>query len=125
MLLSVFAVLAVVMSAGGVYTLINYLTSRRVKELALRRAIGARAADVFALLAGATLRWTLAGMAAGVIAAVASSRALRAGLAGVTTLDVTSVLLAGVLYFVVVGGAMCVPALRALRMDPATALRAE
>jgi putative ABC transport system permease protein len=125
LLLSVFAALAVVMSAGGVYTLINYLTSRRVKELALRRAIGARAGDVFALLAGATLRWTLAGMAAGVIAAVVSSSALRAGLAGVATLDVTSVLLAVVLYFVVVGGAMSVPALRALRMDPATALRAE
>jgi predicted permease len=124
-LLTVFAVLALVMSAGGVYTLINYLTSRRVKELALRRAIGARTADVLMLLAGATLRWTLGGMAAGVLAAIVSGSALRTALAGVATLDVTTVLLAGALYLLVVGGAMCVPALRALRLDPVTALRAE
>jgi predicted permease len=125
MLLSVFALLAVVMSAGGVYTLVNYLTTRRVKEIALRRAIGARAYDILTLLAGPTFRWTVVGLIAGIAAAIAGGRALQSVLVGMASLDLATVALAGALYLAVVAVAMCVPALRALRIDPAAALRAE
>lgn len=125
MLLSIFAVLAVVMSAGGVYTLVNYLTARRSREIALRRAIGARSHDVFALLAGSTFRWTIGGVVAGVVAAVAAAGALRSAVQGVTDLDASIVTMAVGVYLVVVGMAIAAPALRALRADPAMVLRAE
>ena len=124
-LLGTFATLAVAISIAGVFTVVSYLTSRRVKEIALRRAIGAQGADVFWLLAGQTLRWALAGLAVGVTGAVIASRAVRAAVAGVVPLDAPIVVVAGGLYVAVVAFAVAWPALKALRVDPATALRAD
>ena len=120
-----FAILAFVMSITGVYAVVTYLTSRRVKEIALRRAIGARSQDILSLLAGPSLRWTMAGVVVGVAGAVAGSAALRATLTGVVPLDAVTLVVTGVSYVAVVAGAICVPALVALRIDPATALRSE
>jgi predicted permease len=124
-LLGSFALLALVMSVTGIYTVVTYLMSRRTKEIALRRAIGARGVDMFALLAGPAVRWTLAGVLAGALGAVAAGRVLRAALAGIVPLDALTVVLISALYLVVVAVAMSVPAIKALRVDPATALRAE
>ena len=120
-----FAILAFVMSITGVYAVVTYLTSRRVKEIALRRAIGARSQDVVSLLAGPAFRWTMAGVLLGVVGAVLGSGLLRATVTGVIPLDTITVVVTGVSYLAVVGCAICVPALVALRIDPATALRSE
>ena len=120
-----FAILAFLMSITGVYAVVTYLTSRRVKEIALRRAIGARSQDILSLLAGPSFRWTMAGVVVGVAGAVAGSAALRATLTGVVPLDAVTLVVTGVSYVAVVAGAICVPALVALRIDPATALRSE
>ena len=104
---------------------VTYLTSRRVKEIALRRAIGARSQDVVSLLAGPAFRWTMAGVLLGVVGAVLGSGLLRATVTGVIPLDTITVVVTGVSYLAVVGCAICVPALVALRIDPATALRSE
>lgn len=125
MLLGSFAFLALVMSVTGIYTVVSYLMSRRTKEIALRRAIGARGVDVLTLLAGSAFRWTIAGILAGVGGAVAAGQALRSAIAGIVTLDAWTVVLVSTLYLLVVALAMSAPALRALRIDPATALRAE
>jgi ABC-type antimicrobial peptide transport system permease subunit len=125
MLLSGFALLAFVMSVAGVYTVVAYLVSRRTREIALRRAIGARAGDVLVLLAGPTFRWAAAGIGAGIAGAVAASRSLGAVVTGVIPLDGMTLLVVCGAYLLVVAVAMGVPALRALRLDPATALRAE
>ena len=120
-----FAILAFVMSITGVYAVVTYLTSRRVKEIALRRAIGARSQDVVSLLAGPAFRWTMAGVLLGVVGAVLGSGLLRATVTGVIPLDTITVVVTGVSYLAVVGCAICVPALVALQIDPATALRSE
>ena len=124
-LLGSFALLALVMSIIGVYTVVSYLTSRRAREIALRRAIGATASDVVALLAGPMFRWVIIGLVVGTAAAVAGSRLLRVAIAGVAPLDGVTVGAVGLLYLLLVTCAMSVPALRALRLDPAAALRAE
>jgi putative ABC transport system permease protein len=91
----------------------------------VRRAIGAQNADVMRLLSGQTFRWTIAGLAAGVGGAVPASRTLRATVTGLADLDVTTVAIPIAGYLIVAAAAMILPALRALRVDPASALRAE
>jgi putative ABC transport system permease protein len=130
-LLSSFAVLALIMSTLGVYTIVSYLTARRTKEVALRRAIGATPTDVLRLLGYPTLGWTAVGLVVGLVAAAGAARALgsMAGQLnlppGAILLGPALVVLTGVLYMVVVGVAVLVPAARALRIQPGTILRAE
>jgi ABC-type antimicrobial peptide transport system permease subunit len=113
------------MSMAGVFSVVSYLTSRRHREIAVRRAIGAGNADVMWLLSGQTFRWILAGLIVGVGGGVLASRALRATVTGLVDLDVTTVAVPIAAYLVVAAIAMIVPALRALRIDPASALRSE
>ena len=124
-LITSLAALAVAMSMAGVFAVVSYLTSRRQKEIALRRAIGAQRGDVLWLLSGQTFRWTLAGLAAGIGGAVLAGGALRATVAGLADLDAAIVAYTCAGYLVVAAAAMLIPAARALRVDPATALRSE
>jgi putative ABC transport system permease protein len=124
-LLGSFALLALVISVTGVYTVVTYLVSRRVREIAVRRAIGAGPADIVWLLAGQTLRWTAVGLAIGVVGAIASSRGLVAAVPGVRSLDISTIATVASLYLLVVFVAAMVPTLRALAVDPVAALRAE
>jgi predicted permease len=124
-LISSVAALALAMSMAGVFAVVAYMTSRRHKEIALRRAIGAQAGDVVWLLSGQTFRWAVAGLAAGVGAAVLVSRALRASVGQLTDLEPALLAMTCVAYLAVVAAAMLLPAARALRVDPSTALRAE
>jgi predicted permease len=126
MLLVTFAVLALFMSATGVYTVVAYLVARRTHEIAVRLAVGARPRDIVRLISGQTLGWALAGLAGGVVATVASSGVMRAALRGVSELDAPTMAALVAFYLVVAGCAVCVPVARALRfLDPAAALRAE
>ena len=130
-LLGSFAMLALVMSTLGVYTIVSYLTARRNKEVALRRAIGATPQDVLRLLGLPTLRWTVSGLIVGLVAAVGATRVLSSMAGqfnlpqGVILLAPAMIVLTSVLYMIVVGVAVLVPAARALRIQPGTILRAE
>lgn len=124
-LLGSFAALALIMSCAGIYGVVSYLTSRRVKEMAIRQAMGATKRDVVGLLAGQTFGWTIAGLLAGVGGAVAASGALRAAVGNVGQLTATTVIGVAAVYLVVAALAMSVPAIRALRLHPSSALRAE
>jgi putative ABC transport system permease protein len=130
-LLGSFAMLALVMSTLGVYTIVSYLTARRSKEVALRRAIGATPRDVLRLLGLPTLRWTVAGLIVGLVAAVGATRVLSSMAVqfnmpqGAILLAPSMVVITSVLYMIVVGVAVLVPATRALRIQPGTILRAE
>lgn len=124
-LLAAFATLGLAMSTMGIYMIVTYLTSRRSKEVALRRAVGAQRGDVLSLLAGQTLRWSIGGLAIGVIAASAASRALKSSMVGVLALEPQTVIAMSIFYLVVIVIAMAVPVLRAMRLDPAIILRAE
>ena len=130
-LLVSFATLALMMSTLGVYTIVSYLTARRSKEVALRRAIGATPQDVLRLLGLPTLRWTVVGLIVGLVAAVGATRVLSSMAGqfnmpqGAILLTPSMVVLTSVLYMIIVGIAVLVPATRALRIQPGTILRAE
>jgi len=120
-----FAALALLMSLSGIYTVITYLVSRRFKEIAIRRAVGATSADVLWSLAASTILWTLAGLAGGSIGAILGARVLRAVVTGIVPLNVSLMTLIPGVYLAVVCLAIGAAARGALRIDPAAALRAE
>jgi putative ABC transport system permease protein len=118
------------MSTLGVYTVVSYFTARRTKEVALRRAIGASASDVLRLLGVPTMGWALVGLVFGMGGAIAAANVLRSIVLEVavptsTRPPMTPVAFITAMYLVVVAIAVLVPASRALRVQPASILRAE
>jgi predicted permease len=130
-LLGSFAILAVALAMLGVYTVVSYVTARRTKEVALRRAIGATPNDVLRLLGAPTLGWTAGGIAIGFLAAAWLMRLVPSiadsfGLPQESLrLDPPTIVAAMTMYAVVVCLAVLAPAARALRVQPGTILRAE
>jgi len=124
-LLACLAALALIMSTAGVYTVVTYVTARRTREIALRRAMGATVYDVIALLAGQTFRWAVAGLVVGLGLAAAVSGALIAAVPGLLRFEPATAGALGFVYLAVVAVAIGMPALRALRLEPAHALRTE
>jgi putative ABC transport system permease protein len=123
LLLTGFALLALVLAAVGIAGVVGYSVVQRTQEIGVRMALGAQPRDVLRLIVGHSLSWTLAGVGAGLIAAMGLLRLLRALLYGVTPTD--PFVLAGVslLLLAVAVGASYLAARRATRVDPVTALR--
>jgi len=125
LLLTAFAVVAVLLSAIGIYGVIAYLVGQRSREIGIRMALGATAGDVVRLMLGEGAVMAAIGLALGVAGALALSRSMTALLFGISGTDpltyagVTLVL--GVIALVASG----VPALGAARVDPAKAIRAD
>jgi putative ABC transport system permease protein len=124
-LLAAFAFLALLISTLGVYTVVSYLTARRTREVAIRRAIGADSLDVVRLLALPTLAWSSAGLVVGVIAAGPTADVLRSVVLGIARFEASTVAGIAAVYLCVVAIAVAVPAIRALKVEPARILRAE
>jgi len=124
-LLGTVAVLAVVVSGAGLFTLVTYVTARRRREIALRRIIGAGIADVMRLLTVPTLRWTSVGLVAGIAGAASGGSILRSKFEGVAPDDPALLGLVTLFYVALAMAALCAPAVTALRADPATILRAD
>jgi ABC-type antimicrobial peptide transport system permease subunit len=127
-LLGAFAALALVLGAVGIYGVISYSVSRRVREIGVRVALGAGKRDVFRLVLGQGLRMVLAGLAIGVTAALALTRMLSSFsnlLYGVATNDPVTFFFVSALLTVVAMLACYIPARRAADVDPMTALRYE
>ena len=124
-LLAMFALTALILSTTGIYTVVVYLTSRRFKEIAVRRAMGATPSNVMRLLAGPTAAWTLTGLAVGMVGAVAVAGTLRATVLRTAAIDPMTLGVIAVAYFAIVTPAVLIPAAKALRMDPSTVLRTE
>jgi macrolide transport system ATP-binding/permease protein len=124
-ILGSFGVLALVLAAVGVYGVMSYMVSTRTHEIGIRMAMGARAADVLALILRQGLTLTGAGVIAGVLLAVLLARLMRALLYGVSSTDTATYIGVVALLGLVSLIACLVPARRATRTDPLTALRAE
>jgi putative ABC transport system permease protein len=125
LLLSAFAVIAMCLAALGIYGVLSYNVTQRIRELAIRMALGASPTRVFRIIIGKSLLLVLLGLAAGAVIALMLSRVLSGILYGVTTLDVAIYLgVAGVLTTVGLLAAF-VPARRAMKIDPALVLRPE
>jgi putative ABC transport system permease protein len=125
LLLSSFAMLALVLAGVGIAGVVAYSVVQRTQEIGVRMALGAESGDVLRLVIGHSLWWTLAGVVAGVVASFGLLRLLGTLVYGVAPTDpivlgVVSLLLVGVALL-----ASYVPALRATRVDPVTALRCE
>jgi putative ABC transport system permease protein len=120
-----FAVIAVVLSALGVYGVVSYATSRRTKEIALRIALGAGPQRVVRLLIGDAIMWMTVGLAAGVAGAMVLTRYLQSLLFEVGATDSVTFTIVPVLLTGVALAATVIPALRAVRIDPMAALKSE
>lgn len=120
-LLGGFALLALVLSAAGIYGLVAYLVSRRTRELAIRVAIGATRRDLYWLVVRQTIVSTCLGLLAGVLMSAAATRALGT-LIRIDQVDAPALAMAGVLYLAIALIATYVPARRAFSIDTVRAL---
>jgi predicted permease len=124
-LLSAFAVLALVLACVGIYGVTSYLVAQRTQEIGVRMALGAQRGEVMRLVLGQGARMAAIGVVIGSAAALGLTRFMSTQLFGVTAHDpLTFGAVAGVIMFVAVA-ACYVPARRAMRVDPAVALRSE
>ncbi len=124
-LLSVFAALALLLAAIGIYGVMSYLVTQRTQEIGIRMALGARRSHVLNLVVGHAFRLTLAGVAVGVAMALALTRYLSTLLYGINTRDAWTFCSVAFLSIAVALLVSYIPALRATRVDPVNALRCE
>jgi putative ABC transport system permease protein len=124
-LLTAIAVITLVLAMVGLYGVIAYSTSQRTSEFGLRVAVGAQRADVIRLVLREGGRLTLLGTALGIAGAYASARVLAAFLYQVTPTDFLAFAASAIAILIVALLATYIPARRAARVDPMTALRAE
>ena len=118
-----FAALALLMAAIGVFGVTAYAVSQRTHELGIRMALGANRGSVLALVVRQEMAACLTGIAVGVIGALLLSSLLESLLYGVTARDTLTLSVAAVVLIAVTTLACVIPALRATRVDPVTALR--
>jgi putative ABC transport system permease protein len=124
-LLALFAGIALALAAVGVYGVLSYAVTERTSEIGVRMALGAEAGQVLSMVLLDGLRLALSGVGLGVLLALALTRLMRSLLHEVSPADpVTFAIVAGLLTLVA-SAASFLPARRATRVDPATALRCE
>jgi putative ABC transport system permease protein len=125
LLLGVFAGVAVLLAAVGIYGVLSYIVRGRSREIGIRTALGARTSDVLRLVIVEGMSPALVGVAAGTLAALASAKVMRTLVFGVSASDPLTLAAMGATLALVALMASVVPAYRALRLDPAKVLRAD
>jgi putative ABC transport system permease protein len=125
MLLAIFAGIAVLLAAVGIYGVVSYSVAQRVHEMAIRLALGASPGGLLKLVVGKAMLMVLAGLALGWAAALALTRVLASLLYDTSPTDPVTWVAAGALLGAVALLACYVPARRAMRVDPMVALRYE
>ncbi len=124
-LLSLFAVVALLLAAIGIYGVLAYTVAQRTSEIGLRMALGAQRSSVLRLVVGNGLLLAIVGVAIGSAGALVATRALERLVFGVSTSDPAVFAFVAFALTAVAATAAAVPALRASRVDPIVALRSE
>jgi putative ABC transport system permease protein len=124
-LLGIFAGLALVLAAVGIYGVMSYSVAQRTREIGIRMALGAQRSDVLKMTIGGGLRLVLMGAAIGLVAALVLTRVMSSLLFGVSPTDPLTFVSISIVLISVAVLASYVPALRATRVDPMFALRYE
>ena len=124
-LLAVFAVLATILAAVGLYGLVSYSVTQRTNEMGIRMALGANRGDILQMVLRESARVAAIGAGAGIIAGLVLTRAMRGVLYGVSAYDPVSFGGSAVALILVALAASYIPARRATRVDPMVALRYE
>lgn len=124
-LIAIFAALALILSAVGVYGVMSYTVTQRTSEIGVRVTMGAQPVDVFRIIIGECLRLALIGVGVGLLFALACTRLLRGFLFGVNAYDPVTFVAVSLLLTLVAVAACYFPARRATQVDPLVALRYE
>jgi len=122
---TLFGVLALVVASVGLYGVIAYSVTQRTHEMGVRAALGAKRGDLLRLVVGEGMRITAIGIVLGAALALAAGRFLAALLFGVTAHDPGTFVMVAAVLLAVAGIASVIPAWRAARADPTSALRAD
>jgi putative ABC transport system permease protein len=125
LLLTGFGLLAMCLAAIGIFGVVSEAVNQRTREIGVRMALGAEAADVVQMIMRRSLALSAVGIAAGVGASIYLTRFLESLLFGVKSTDIVAFLLAGVVLLAVALLSGYLPARRASRIDPAAVLRSE
>jgi len=120
---SLFAILAVLLSAAGIYGLLAYAVAQRRREIGIRMAIGADPADIATLISRQALLMVTGGVILGLVAARSAAPLIASLLYDVAPSDARSLAAAALVVLAMAAFAAAIPAARAARIDPASALR--
>ena len=124
-IISCFALAAVLLAVLGIYSVIAFSVASRVQEMAIRMALGSQRSGIMRLVLQSGMKLALLGCVLGLVGAAAASRLLRSFLFGVSPFDPLIMVLAAIAVFVLAGIASALPARRAASVDPMQALRGE
>ena len=122
-LLAIFAGIALLLAAVGIYGVVSYSVAQRVREMAIRLAVGASPGDLLKLVIGRTMLLVLVGLALGAGAAVALTRVLASLLYETSPTDPITWVITGAMLSTVALLACYFPARRVMRVDPLSVLR--
>jgi ABC-type antimicrobial peptide transport system permease subunit len=122
---SIFAILALLLSAAGIYGLLAYAVAQRRREIGIRAALGATPGDICRLVGAQALGMVVGGVILGIAAARAAAPLAASLLYGVSSGDLRSFAAAACVVLAMAAVAAAVPAMRAGRINPANALREE
>jgi len=125
LLIGVFASIAAILAAVGLYGVLSTVVRQRTAEIGVRMALGAAPKSIFSLVVGQGLRLSVAGVVLGLGAALALTRAMTSMLVGVTATDPVTYAGMAIFFFAIAAFASWAPARRAAGLDPTVALREE
>ena len=124
-LLGMLSVIALIIAGVGIHGLLSFAVSMRTRELGIRRALGAQVGSIVGMVLREGLVLALAGTVVGIVVALIVGRGMEALLFGLPTGDPVTILAAAALCLVTAAAGSLIPAIRAAKVDPARAMRAE
>jgi putative ABC transport system permease protein len=125
LLLGVFACMALLLAAIGIYGVVSFSVAQRTQEIGVRMALGARESDVFRLVLREGAVLAIIGVACGIVLSFAATGAIQSWLFGIERGDAMTFTATSIGLIALAIAASCLPARRAMRVDPLLAMRSE